>query len=329
MRKFTLSMILLFLIGSVTGQSFKTDDNFKSSGKPFVKIFTNFHSNFTNGKTYSLFEVKRVYFGYVHAFNKYFSGKVNLDVENLVLGHQQTKIYLKNALVQYDRNGFKVQFGLIGTTAFKLMERCWGNRYLFKSFQDQNGFNPSADFGIVVTYRFFPFLSTDFSIYNGGGYKHPRPDSTFKYAFGITLTPVKRLFFRAYYDVMNYKTTAQQTFSFFVNYNGGGLNVGAEYDRQINHDMVPGKNYRGCSFFAGYQIKKVKIIARYDYLSSTIMTGQATSWNDKKDGQTVIAGLEIHPVKGVKVTPNLQVWIPNNVTLQTLAGAYLSMEIKF
>ena len=329
MKKFTFSMILLFLVGSMFGQSAQTSSKFKPSGAPIVDIYTDFHTNFSNGGSASKFEIGRAYFGYGFKFSPYFSGQVKLDVGNPGVGGLQMTAYLKAAEVTYHRDGFKAQFGLIGTTAFGMIEHDWQNRYLFKTLQDNNGFNPSADMGMLVSYKFAPFISADFSIFNGEGYKHLQADSTFKYAFGVTLTPAKGLTIRGYYDVMS-KTAAQQTTSLFANYKTGGLSVAAEYDNQVNHGMVSGKNYSGVSFFANYRFNKsVKIFGRYDDVTSATMTGQVDPWNYKKDGSTVIAGVELDPVKGVRVSPNIQVWSPKVSTQHSLTAAYLSFEYKF
>lgn len=325
MKRITFGFILLFLVGSMFGQN---TEKFKPSGKLGVKIYSDYHAKFSNGGSSSAFEVTRAYFGYGYKISKYWSAAVKLDVGNPGVGGLQMTAYLKTAQVQYKKGGFKTQFGLIGTTAFNMMEGAWGNRYLYKSFQDQNGFNPSADLGALVSYQFAPFISADFSVFNGEGYKHLQADSTFKYAFGVTLTPAKGLSLRAYYDYMN-KNAAQQTFSVFANYKASGVNLGAEYSQQSNHGMVEGKNYSGVSFWAEYQMKKVKIFGRFDHINSVTLTGQTMGWNYKKDGQTIVAGVEIAPVKGVKISPNLQVWTPKDSSQHSMTGAFLSTEIKF
>lgn len=329
MKRFTISMVLLFLVGSMFGQSADKTSNFKPSGAPIVDIYTDFHTNFSNGGSASAFEIGRAYFGYGFKLSPYFSGQVKLDVGNPGVGGLQMTAYLKAAEVTYHRNGFKAEFGLIGTSAFGMIEHLWQNRYLFKTLPDNNGFNPSADIGALVSYKFAPFISADFSVYNGEGYKHIQADSTFKYAFGLTLTPVKGLNIRGYYDVMK-KNAAQQSASIFADYNTGGLNVAVDYESQVNHGMVSGKNYSGVSFFANYRFNKsVKIFGRYDHVSSATMMGQTDPWNYKKDGSTVIAGLELDPVKGVRVSPNLQVWTPTVSSQHAVTGAYISAEYKF
>lgn len=327
-KKFYASTIFLLLIVEVFGQNPQTKDAFKPSGETFVKIYTNYHSNFTNGTTRNLFEVTRAYMGYKYSFTKYFSAKANLDIGNPGFGKLQMTAYLKNAFVQYKRNGLTARFGLIGTYIFNSQESQWGNRYLFKSFQDQNGFGPSADLGLSLAYQLNSFMSVDFAVLNGEGYKRIEVDSTLKYTVGVTLKPVKTLAFRIYYDYMN-KQAAQQTLSFFLAYTGTKWKGGAEYNKQYNHSMSSGKDYSGYSFYATYYFKKIDIFGRYDYLSSVTLANQLNPWNFAKDGQELIAGVEFSPVKGVKVSPNYQLWKPRDAAKSSVSGAYLSLEIKF
>ncbi len=329
MKKFYASIIFLLLIVEVFGQSSQTRDTFKPSGKPFVKIYTNYHSNFADGTTRNLFEVTRAYMGYKYSFTKYFSAKANLDIGNPGFGKLQMTAYLKNAFVQYKRNGLTARFGLIGTYIFNFQESQWGNRYLFKSFQDQNGFGPSADLGVSLAYQIKSYISVDFAVLNGEGYKRVEVDSTLKYTLGVTFKPVKALAFRIYYDYMN-KQAAQQTLSFLLAYTGARLKGGAEYNKQYNHSMSSGKDYSGYSFYGTYYFsKKINIFGRYDYISSVTMANQVTPWNFSKDGQEFIAGVEISPVKGVEISPNYQLWKPRDAAKSSVSGAYLSLEIKF
>ncbi len=327
-KNISLSIIFLPLISSLYGQNVQAKNEFKPSGKPFVKIYTDFHRNFCEGKQRNLFEVTRAYMGYKHSFSKYFSGEVNLDIGNPGVGKLQMTAYLRNAFVQYKKDGITTRFGLINAYIFNFQESQWGNRYLFKSFQDQNGFGPSADLGISFDYQLKSYISVDFAVLNGEGYKRIEADSTLKYTVGVTLKPVKTLAFRVYYDYMH-KQATQQTLSFFLAYTGTKWKGGAEYNKQYNHGMSSGKNYSGYSFYATYYFKKINIFGRYDYISSVTMANQVSPWNFSKDGQELIAGVEISPVKGVKISPNYQLWKPRDAAKSSVSGAYLSVEIKF
>ncbi|MCD4773695.1 MAG: hypothetical protein K8R41_09980 [Bacteroidales bacterium] len=319
----TLTIILLFI--NVFSQENK--EVFKPSGKPFIKVFTNYHSSFTDGVNHNAFEIQRAYFGYAFNLSKKFSGKVNIDVGNPGVGKLNMTAYLKNAYFQYKSGRLTTKFGLIGLSQFKLQEKQWEGRYLYKSFQDEHKFGSSADLGLYASYKLHDMVSIDATIANGDGYKSIEADSVLKYSCGITLSPFKGMKVRAYYDFMGNDST-QKTISFYAGYSTGKLKVGAEYNNQLNYKMTENQDRTGLSFYGSYKIKKVRLFGRYDQLSSIKIGNAADPWNYAKDGQGIIVGIEFSPVKGIKITPNYQGWIPANGN-PVVNIAFLSCEIKF
>lgn len=302
-------------------------ETYKPTGKPFIKVFTNFHSTFTDGANHNAFDFTRGYLGYGFNLSEKFSGKLTLDIGDPGVGKLQLTAYLKNAYFQYKSGRFTTRFGMIGSNQFNLQEKQWGNRYLFKSFQDAYNFGPSADLGIFASYQFHEVVGADVMIANGEGYKTLEIDSVLKYAVGVTITPVKGLNLRGYFDIMG-QDSAQQTLSFFAGYSRGNFDVGAEYNLQNNHSRINKQNFKGMSFYGSYQFKVVKVFARYDQLSSDKIGSATDPWNYKKDGQEIIAGLEFVPVKHIKISPNYQGWIPANGA-PVIHGAFVSCEISF
>ena len=132
---------------------------------------------------------------------------------------------------------------------------------------------------------------------------------------------------RASYDYMG-KDDAQQTLAFSVGYQGKKVRMGAEYNYQLNHKMIAENDLTGLSFYGSYQIDKIRLIGRYDKLSSPILSGDPDAWNYSKDGQLFIAGIEFNPVKGIMVTPHYQGWRPADSSAM-MNSAYLSLEIRF
>lgn len=319
----TLTIILLFI--NVFSQENK--EEFKPSGKPFIKVFTNYHSSFTDGVNHNMFEIQRAYFGYAFNLSKKISGKVNIDVGNPGVGKLNMTAYLKNAYFQYKSGRLTTKFGLIGLSQFKLQEKQWEGRYLYKSFQDEHKFGSSADLGLYASYKLHDMVSIDATIANGDGYKSIEADSTLKYSCGITLSPFKGMKVRAYYDFMGNDST-QKTISFYAGYSTGKLKVGAEYNQQLNYKITENQDRTGLSFYGSYKIKKVRLFGRYDQLSSIKIGNAADPWNYAKDGQGIIVGIEFSPVKGIKITPNYQGWIPANGN-PVVNMAYISCEIKF
>ncbi len=324
---FTILVFLLFLSGIKAQET--NNEEFTPSGKASAKIFTNAHTTYIDGENSSAFEVQRAYFGYGYSFSKEFSTKLTLDVGDPGTGKLQMTAYLKNALLEYHKEKLKVDFGLIGTYGFNVQEKQWGNRYVYKSFQDGYGFGPSADLGASAEYKFCDYFKVDAMLLNGEGYKNLQADNTYKGAIGATITPIKNLNIRVYYDNMS-KAVAQSTMAFFAGYTADKFKVGAEYNLQQNNKFVDNQDMSGESFYATvFATKKVNFFARFDNLTSSKPGGATNGWNIAKDGQAYIVGVEYKPVKGVKISPNFQGWNPKLSGAAFVSSAYLNLEISF
>lgn len=326
MLRTALLFIALFLFTwNVYAQD--TEEQFKPYGQGIIKIFTNYHSTFSDGESSRVFEIQRAYLGYQAQLSDKISGKLILDVGDPDFGSFQMTAYLKNAFVQYQDDKLVAKIGMIGLHQFKIQEGQWGGRYLYKSFMDEHKFGPSADLGAFVGYEFHDMFSADLTIANGDGYKSIESDTTLKYSLGATLKPLSGMVFRSSYDYMG-QDAIQQTLALYLGYSMEKVDLGAEYNYQWNHRMVQDHHLQGISFYGSYQSRFARFFGRYDNLSSPVISGDTDPWNDGDDGNLIIAGAEFHPVKGLLITPNYQAWIPADGS-SMLNSIYLSLEIKF
>lgn len=305
----------------------ESQEKYKPNGKGIIRIYTNYHSTFSDGGASRAFEIQRAYLGYQANFSEKISGRLILDVGDPNFGNFEMTAYLKNAFVQYASGKFLAKIGMIGLHQFKMQEDLWGGRYLYKSFMDEHRFGPSADLGAYVSYRIHDMLSADFTIANGEGYKSVEADTTLKYSVGVTLQPFKGLNFRTSYDYMSGEAT-QQTLALYLGYSVERMSLGAEYNYQWNHRMVEARHLQGISVYGSYHIKIARLFARYDNLSSPALAGDEDPWNYEDDGHLFIAGIEFNPLKGIRVTPNYQGWYPADGS-PAFHSAYLSLEIRF
>lgn len=327
MKKVTFLLGALILIATIAFA--QEQEPFQPSGKVFMKVFSNFNTSISDGTSNSAFAIDRAYFGYEYNLSKNFSGKLNIDVGNPGVGKLQMTAYLKNAYIKYHTDKLSVEFGLIGTTAFKAMEGWWGNRYIEKSFQDAYKFNASADLGASVKYSITDWISADLIFVNGEGYKSLQADNQFKTGLGVTVDPVKNFYLRGYYDMMG-STDPQTTTSVAAAYKTKTLSAAVEYNMQNNVGNTADKDFSGYSVYANYvAAKKVKVFARYDMLTSNTLSGETANWNASKDGSLILAGLEYNPVKGVKFAPNFRLWSPADAATANKMSFFLNCEIKF
>lgn len=326
-KHFLLWLIFLGSINIAFGQNESGD--FKPHGKPLALIFTNFNTAFTDGETHPTFEITRAYLGYEYNFSKELYAKIILDVGDPKAGGLQMTAFLKNAYVEYSKNNFSASFGMISTTQFKVSEKIWGLRYIEKSFQDAYKFNSSADLGFNVDYQFADFISADFSVINGEGYKLLQNDDYMRPGLGVTANPVKSITARLFVDTMG-DTVKQQSLATFLAYTGKKLVLGAEYNYQTNYRMKDGQDIYGYSFYATYKPNnKIMLFGRFDDLKSKALAGKSEPWQLKNDGQLIMAGIEFNPVKGVKVAPNFRYWSPADNSIAGTTYAYLNLEMKF
>ncbi len=327
------TILLLFLIPGIISTVFSQDssDDFKPNGKPVALIFTNFNTAFKDGgETKKSFQITRAYLGYEYNFTPQWYAKIVMDVGDPKVGAFQRVAYLKNAYIQYKNKGFKVSGGMISTTQFKVSEKTWGLRYIEKSYQDAYKFNSSADLGINIEYKFADFISADFSVINGEGYKVLQNDNYVRPGVGVTVTPVKNVVARVFVDNMG-DTIKQQSLATFLGYKGEKLVVGGEYNYQKNFGMdVEGRDVYGTSFYATYQaFDKFMFFARFDDLKSKTVEGEQNPWNYNNDGQLIMAGFEYAPIKGVKIAPNYRFWGPADSSIPSTSYVYFNVELKF
>lgn len=334
--KKNLILTMAFIFTTLNAFSQKSDNGeatFKPNGKALVTIFSDFRYNVQDGKTNPAFEISRAYFGYMYNFNPHFSTKILFDVtssNNSTNSYPSAfSAYIKNAYGEYSDKSLKIDFGMIGTNTFNIQEAMWGKRYLLKSFQDLNGYSSSADLGVSIKYQVMPKLSFDAQIVNGEGYQKVQADSTVKVAAGLTYEPIKNLFIRIYGDYMK-KDIAQKTFNAFVGYTGKDITLAGEYNIQKGNKMVDDHNLSGVSFWGTYKTSQtVSLFARYDYLTSNTVSGASSDWNASKDGQLYVAGLEIFPVKGMAIAPNIQYTNPKLSSLKSTTSYLVNFNFSF
>ena len=326
LRILILTLISLLFSGTSFSQEAQ-EEAFEPYGKAIIRIYTNYHSTWSGGKSDRQFQIQRAYLGYQQQFSKTLSGRLILDVGDPSFGNFQMTAYLKNAFLQYKKNKLTLAMGMIGLYQFKLQEDLWGGRYFYKSFMDEHSFGPSADLGAFAKYDIHKVVSVDFTVANGEGYKKLESDSALKVSFGTTVKPLKGLDLRASYDYMG-KEAPQQTIALYAGYTVKNLRVGAEYNYQLNHKMNAAEDLTGISVYGSYKLKKLRFTGRYDNLSSPIIGSETDPWNYGKDGQLFMVGLEFNPVKGIMVTPNYQGWSPADGSSME-HSAYLSLEIRF
>lgn len=327
-----LSAILL----TISSFSQTTEEEFKPGGNVQFKVFWNYHYDFSQNATKkSAFEINRSYFGYAYDFSKNISAKIIFDAGSDA-GFSEYSILLKTAQLDWKvAEGVKLSMGLIGMKQFNDQEDFWNYRYVFKSFQDEHSYGPSADLGVNAEFTITKTLKANFVLSNGEGYKKLQDeDGNQKIGGSLIFEPIKGLTTKIYMDSQAVTDSkAISSLALFAGYKTTDWRLGAEYNKLNN-----GKKYSsaavdheldGLSFYATYVLnKKFEIYGRYDQLSSNTLTGGLNNWNIANDGNQVIAGIQYAPVKGLKFSLNYQDFSFDNTVLDNKSLVFLNAEFK-
>ncbi len=329
--KFSIMLLLcLSLVYALQAQ----DDQEPPPGVVSARIYTHFNWNLDPDNQSSEFEVKRAYFGYERSLSPHFSAEVKLDigspddVSEFSLIRRYT--YFKNAYLSYRNGPVTTWFGLFDMLQFKVQERFWGYRYLYKSFMDEFSFGPSADLGAGIQYSPSDLISADLIISNGEGYKNLQFDEVLKVGAGVTLVPVKGLTLRAYYAIHTRSESPQMTISGFAGYRLEKWRIGGEYNLQLNYRFNEDRNRYGYSAYSTYTFsEKWEIFARYDHLFSNVLPEEEIPWNLARDGSAIIAGVQYTPIRFLHVSLNYQDWVEYARNGGSEPFLYLNFEINF
>ncbi len=349
MFKFFTFSLIFFLSGLNIIKAQETDSEFTPHGSPIIKVYSYFRYDFTeDAQQTSRFDISRAYLGYKHYFSKNLTGKVIYAVAHTtpVSGVSAYTGILRNAQLDWQISSkFKFSGGLISTTQHQHQESFWGHRYVYKSFQDENSFGASVDFGANLQIKAISNTEIDIFVHNGYGNKKMQ-DEFGTYRFGSTIInkSVKGLILKAHLGMMpeKYKdgtvikdTSTITNLSFFAGYELPKVfKIGAEYDLMQNgitySQYAEDYEKSGFSVFASYFINdKVDIFARFDRLTSNQLDGAAEAWNYTNDNDFIIGGIQYAPVKGILTSVNYRtnIYVDSNRT--DLSMIYINLQYAF
>lgn len=325
------TLFILFIVFSIKGFS---QDNL--DGKPSFKVFWNFKNDFTKDvEKNTAFELKRVYLGYSYKFDDKISGKITYDIGSNSSGSAYTA-YVKVAQLDWKVSS-KVKFslGLIGNKQFKGQENLWGYRYVYKSFQDEYKFGASADLGFNSEFKLNSKLTMNVFFLNGEGYKNVQDnDGNIRQGVSFFYDLPKGFETRIYFDSHDAKDASAITnSSFFFGYKGDEGRLGLEYNKLNN-----ARNYKssqddynrdGFSIYGSKKLpKNYELFARYDQISSNILSGESNAWNYNNDGSLLMFGTQYQATKGVKFNINYRLFTHDNSVINNKSILSLNAEFK-
>jgi hypothetical protein len=352
MKRTNLILIIsLFFSAFAVGQ--ETGEEFMPSGKVFGKVFFNYNYNMSeDAEQRNTFALQRTYFGYKYKFSKDISFKLTLDAVRQVKDVEGNVIspyvaQLKHAQLDWKvADPVKLSVGLIGLKQFDTQEKFWGYRYIFKSFQDEFALGSSADLGINAEIKLAESLKANVFVLNGEGYSRIQDDmGRMKVGGNLIFEPVDGLIFKGYYDIYGGNvvndsgvvikdTVSIHSLAFFAGYKTDKFRVGAEYNKQFNgkkyYQIAADHDISGLAAYGTYVINmKFEVFGEWLQFKSNKLDGKDKTWNYKKDGNVIIAGVQYILVKGVKVALNYRTLIYNDADIDTKSFIFMNFEFAF
>ncbi len=292
-------------------------------GRAIVNVFTNFHSGFGRDNDYRGFELDRSYLGYQYDCAHGLSVKAVMDIGRSDEINDYHRIaYVKNAQLTWRTGNWTINGGLISTTQFNTVEKYWGYRYIYRSFQDHYRFGSSADLGLSAAYKVADWLSVDGILVNGEGYKRVQVADGLMYGIGATLIPLSGLSLRLYAGLNEQVEEGQKdimNYAFFAGYKGENFSLWAEYCVMENAKGIEDRNQSGFSVYGKFEVKEgLELFARFDNLSSK------GRWNRDRDESVLLAGAQWLLGKYVKIAPNFRMTMPDADGAENRYAGYVS-----
>ena len=301
-------------------------------GEPILKVYSDFYKGLMKDDQSTALEIKRVYLGYKGNINEYFSAEAKLDIGSPEDLSEYSRIrryaYFKTAELKYTRDRLTLHMGLFSMLQYKVQEKAWGYRYVYKSFMDEHKFGPSADIGVGAEYRFSEVFKADMVISNGEGYNNLQSDNSYKTAAGVTINPFNNTTLRFYYDFIK-KEIFQNTLAAFISYEVDKYSLSFEFNEVINRGYNQERNLNGISVYGTYNLNdKWAFFGRYDRLTSNIDTESGVPWNILNDGSSVITGIEYGIHDNINLSVNYRDWYSYAKNGPDRSYIYLNLEFK-
>ncbi len=298
---------------------------------PIATLYSNFHY-LLNGSNLG-FDIERAYLGFKTQIDENYSIVMKLDIGSPEDISPTSKIrryaFFKNAALMFHRGSISIRAGLVDTYQFKVQEKFWSRRYMYRSFQDAYRFTPSADIGVGLQYDHKDWLTADISFMNGEGFTKLQLDNSFKTGIGLTLKPAKSLLFRFYYDFINKDSVLQSTIVSFAGFQTKSFNIGAEFNYRINEKHKEYQDRWGYSIYSLFRFaKKWEVFMRFDYLTSETLSGETQGWNFIFDGSALLGGFQYSPISSLKLALSYRDWVPYPPNLSSSNFLFLNLELK-
>ena len=178
----------------VLGAALFSSDAIADDTKVGALIFAHYHYDMTEDDSdqpsANEFDIKRVYLDFKNTIDKTLSVRITTDVGRT--NDKKLESFLKYAYLQAKvAEGVKVRVGAAGTPMVGFSDKFWGQRWLAKSFTDQEKVLSSADLGVHALGKHSDgLLSWSAAVINGEGYGNPESNTDKAAQARLTIDPL-------------------------------------------------------------------------------------------------------------------------------------------
>ena len=261
------------------------------------------------------FWFRRIYFTYDYTVDEDWSARFRLEMRNAGDFKSNSPItpVIKDAWLRYKFLNQSVYLGITGTPTFALIEDTWGYRSVEKVPVDLYKMGSSKDFGIALKGKIDQkgIFNYHAMYSNGNGIKHEiDKGKAGMLAFSVQLK--NGLIFEAYGDYADQPNhTDTYILQGFIAYKAEKFRIGVQYTNQWIHQTNADK--RDLRILSGFVTSDIS-----NCFSLLLRGDRSFDVNPKADGidfipfdptakfTLIIFGIDFHPVKNVKIIPNIE-----------------------
>lgn len=335
MKQVFPTWIFVLLSGALFSQEAAPMAKFMSSGNAYATIFFDYyyviqgeddypgHSQYaTNQRNDNAFSFRRVYLGYQYLFSEKFSGKVQVELNDLTtLNNGSRSFFLKEANLVW-RDIFPMADLIIGHSqtpvwSIEGAEFYWRYRSIEATIADTRCLRSSNDSGLRIKGRFNPSGTLGYNFMIGNGNSSRSENDKYKLFYLNVWTKLldQRLYLELFQDY-NAASGARAIYSTkgLIVWNTAQFTAAVECINQFRKGFGShGDNihHRGISVFAHTNIipQQLRVFGRFDSYNPDVTFSQHYEPESTTpfDEYFFTFGFDFIPAKNIHVMPNI--WV--------------------
>lgn len=314
MIKSILLLIGMSFLSPVLGQDVDESSG-KISGLAFGDYYYIIQNHDSNIKDQHGFWFRRIYFTYDYTFDSQWSSRFRLEMSNKgdFKSNEEMIPIVKDAWLRYKFANQSIYLGLSGTPTFGLIEDTWGYRSVEKVPVDLYKMGSSKDFGIAGKGSFDEEGIFNYHLmFSSGNGNKQEIDKGKSGMLSISVQPKNGLIIEAYGDYADHKgNTDAYMLQGFIAYKTEMFRAGLQYSYQWIQQVDAGS--RSLRVLSGFFTANLS-----EYFSLILRGDRTLDPNPQADGiayipfdpnskfSLVIFGIDFHPIKNVKLIPNIE-----------------------